>query len=142
MVLSKLAKNLLYLRKRNKWTQAEMPDRCNVKTTTWSNWENGVSEPSASKIIEISDLFELPIDYILRYDLEKNVHLIEEWQEKKGKKITSLYPYPTFYEDTLNVVNEPVENYGKEFRKEVELLILKQLNDISDDVRKLTDKLL
>ncbi len=142
MELSVLAKNLLFLRKRNKFTQAEMPDRCDVKGTTWSNWENGVAEPSISKLIDISNLFGLPIDFILKYDLEKNVHLIEKWETENNKENVHLNVHPNVLTKEDRVLNEPDTQYDNALKKEVDILILKQLNSLSDDVKRLTTKLL
>lgn len=67
-----LHKNLRFLRKKNKWKQSEMNDRCGISSNTWSNYENNVSRPGLEKIIELSKIFGVNIDDLLLTDLENS----------------------------------------------------------------------
>lgn len=69
---SYLHKNLRFLRKKNKWRQSEMMDRCGISANTWSNYENNVSQPGLEKVIELSKIFGVNIDDLLLRDLEKD----------------------------------------------------------------------
>ncbi|HRN57964.1 MAG TPA: helix-turn-helix transcriptional regulator [Agriterribacter sp.] len=68
-----LHKNLRFLRKKNKWKQAEMKDRCGISPNTWSNYENNVSRPGLEKLIELSKIFGININDLLLTDLENGV---------------------------------------------------------------------
>jgi transcriptional regulator with XRE-family HTH domain len=83
MIRVYLYKNLLFLRKKNGWTQAEMQDRCGISTATWSNYENAKTEPDIQTIIEISRIFKVSIDDLLTVNLE-NAHLNEDFEGQKN----------------------------------------------------------
>lgn len=74
--LSLFAKNIRYLRKGKHLTLAEIESSTGFKQSTWSNYENGVSEPDFNGLINISKFFKVQVDDILLKDLG-NVHLFE-----------------------------------------------------------------
>ena len=61
--------NISFLRKKNNLTQSEIHDRLGVKPNTWSNWENGVSEPNIENLLIISNFFGVSISNIIEDDL-------------------------------------------------------------------------
>ncbi len=65
------SKNLKVLRKRRKRTQDDVAFALNMKRSTLSGYENDFSAPSIENLIAISDYYKLPIDTLLRFDLEK-----------------------------------------------------------------------
>jgi transcriptional regulator with XRE-family HTH domain len=93
MELSIFAKNILFLRKGRKIIQSEMFDYLGIMGSTWSNYENGVSEPNFSNLIEISRFFEISVDDLLTTDL-KNVYLFKEssTNENTGKSRPKSIP--------------------------------------------------
>lgn len=131
------AKNIHFLRKQKKITQAEMPNYIDITRGTWGNYENSVSEPDISKIIAIAHLFGVTVDDLLSVDLSQNVHLIENLDKKNNGKNVHLNVHP----NVLNMVNEPDAPYEKAKKTEVDLLILKQLNTIGDDIKQIKKKL-
>lgn len=56
---------LAKLRKRKKITQIELAKKLGVKQYVVSSWETGRSEPCISQIIELSDILDIPTDYLL-----------------------------------------------------------------------------
>ena len=52
------------LRKRQNITQIDMANRVGVKQYVISSWETGRSEPNINQIIKISDILNIPIDYL------------------------------------------------------------------------------
>ena len=91
------AKNIYYLRKQAGYTQAEMPDRLSVSRTTWSNYENGVSEPNSEGFISIANLFGVSLDDLLTKDLSVNVHLNEKQVEFEKRKNVHLNVHPSVH---------------------------------------------
>lgn len=56
-------------RKELNLTQQEVADQLNVTRQTISNWEVGKSYPDVPTLIEISNFYELSLDYMLKGDL-------------------------------------------------------------------------
>ena len=44
--------------------QSELAEKLGVSVQTIGNWESGRSEPNMSQLREISDITEIPMDYI------------------------------------------------------------------------------
>lgn len=63
------AKNLQYLRKRDKVTQEELADRLGVSRQSVSKWETGEAYPETEKLLALCDLFEVSLDGLMRGDL-------------------------------------------------------------------------
>lgn len=53
-------------RNTQKLTQAEVADRLHVSRKTISGWENGRSYPDPNNLIQLSDIYHVPIDVLLR----------------------------------------------------------------------------
>lgn len=63
---------IITLRKKNGWSQEEFAERLGVTRQSVSKWESGQSQPDISKIIQISDIFEVTTDYLLKDDLQES----------------------------------------------------------------------
>jgi len=60
-----IADNIIYLRKANKMTQADFALKLNYSDKTVSKWETGSIIPSIETLIQIADVFKIPVDYLL-----------------------------------------------------------------------------
>lgn len=85
------SKNILYLRKKSNLKQAHMESSVKVTRATWSNYENGMTEPSFDKLIEIAKFFRVSLDELLLVDLVK-----EPDSENEGKRTSSIRPYNSY----------------------------------------------
>jgi SOS-response transcriptional repressors (RecA-mediated autopeptidases) len=56
---------LKILRKRRKWTQADVASRLGIERSTYTRYEIGQSEPSFDMLQRLSDLFEVSIDALV-----------------------------------------------------------------------------
>lgn len=61
--------NCKILRKANDLTQAGLANLLGLQATSVSAWENGLSHPNANTLIELSNLFKVSIDDLLKKDL-------------------------------------------------------------------------
>lgn len=61
--------SLKKLRVRNNLSQIELAEKLNVKQYVISSWEIGRSEPSINQIVELSNIFKVPTDYLLDKDV-------------------------------------------------------------------------
>lgn len=66
------------LRKRNGWSQEDLAVRMNVSRQAVAKWESTQSVPSLDKILQLSALFGVSTDYLLKDDLEEVVYAEEE----------------------------------------------------------------
>lgn len=61
-----IAKNITELRKENKLTQLELAEKLNYSDKSVSKWERGESIPDVIVLKELSDLFGVSVDYMLK----------------------------------------------------------------------------
>lgn len=83
-----LGDKIKQLRKNQKITQDELADKIYVSRQTISNWENNKSYPSMDFIFSISEVFNVPIDILIKEDLEISKN--ERNEEIKHMKRNSL----------------------------------------------------
>lgn len=84
-----LSKNLKFLRKSKKLTQAEMQDLTGFVKNTWSNWENSISQPSIENLFVISQFLEVSIEDLLTVDLS---NVPNNGNKNKGKNVPMNVP--------------------------------------------------
>lgn len=65
--MAALTERLKELRKQKKLTQRELAEKIGVKQNSYSDWENGKSEPSLAKLTQLGHTLESTIDYLLGY---------------------------------------------------------------------------
>lgn len=66
-----LADKIIKLRKKNGMSQEELAERINVSRQSVSKWEGAQSIPDLDKIIQMSELFGVTTDYLLKDDIEE-----------------------------------------------------------------------
>ncbi len=67
-----VAKNIASLRQAKKMTQIELAEKLNYSDKAVSKWERGESLPDISVLVMIADLFEVPLDYLVRAEHKKS----------------------------------------------------------------------
>ena len=53
------------LRNKSGLTQNEIANKLGVSGQTILNWENGIYEPKINQLIQLADLFDVTIDYLV-----------------------------------------------------------------------------
>lgn len=61
-----IASKINLLRNQMNISQAELAERLHVSRQTVSKWETGMSCPDINKLLSISDLFNVSLDYLVR----------------------------------------------------------------------------
>ena len=62
------------LRNKNGLTQNEIATKLSVSGQTILNWENGIYEPKIYQLIQLADLFNVSVDYLIeRKSNEKQI---------------------------------------------------------------------
>ena len=64
-VKSIVAKNISELRQANNMTQLELAERLNYSDKTISKWERAESSPDISVLLDIAELFEVDLNYLV-----------------------------------------------------------------------------
>lgn len=70
--MNSIGERIYELRKQNNMSQGDLADKLNVSRQTVSKWENNMSSPEIEKIVQLSDVFRVTIDYIIKGDKEEN----------------------------------------------------------------------
>ncbi|MBS1642372.1 MAG: helix-turn-helix transcriptional regulator [Bacteroidetes bacterium] len=83
-----LGKNLLYLRKLRKLQQSEMPENIGISRATWSDYENGRTEPNLETVVKISEFFGISLDTLIITDIEAEVIKGNLIKNEETQKIT------------------------------------------------------
>ena len=53
------------LRNKSGLTQNEIANKLGVSGQTILNWENGIYEPKINQLIQLADLFDVSVDYLI-----------------------------------------------------------------------------
>ena len=78
MIKMILAEKITELRKKNGWSQEELANQMNVSRQSVSKWESAQSIPDLDKIIQMSRIFGVSTDFLLKDDMETVEYSNEE----------------------------------------------------------------
>lgn len=81
---------LLALRKQNNFSQEELAEKLGVSRQAISRWESGETMPDSPNLLQISKIFSVSADYLLRDEIE------EIFPEPKMEKNESKRKNPLF----------------------------------------------
>ena len=89
-----LADKILNLRKKCGWSQEELAEKINVSRQSVSKWESAQSIPEINKIIELSKIFGVTTDYLLKDDYEEIIENIQDdYPEYKQISLQEAHNY-------------------------------------------------
>jgi transcriptional regulator with XRE-family HTH domain len=117
MIANNISKNLKYLRKKKGMTQIELRSHLGFTRSTWSNYENGLTNPSIEDLIRFSSFFGVSLDDLILNDLEAK----DPSKEQTGKSARKPVTYATNNE--LSITSEPQIVY-----------LLKEIKKLQEDV--------
>ena len=95
-----LGERLYELRTKNNMSQGALAERLDVSRQTVSKWENNLSVPETEKILQLSEIFSVSTDYILKgEEREEKAEPVYVYVEKEAdsssleskEKITRIY---------------------------------------------------
>lgn len=66
MTSNHLSKNLIFIRTEFGFSQVKVAELLNVKRSTYAGWEEGRNEPSIDTLIEISKLYSITLDQLIK----------------------------------------------------------------------------
>ncbi len=82
-----LADKIIRLRKKNGWSQEELAEKMNVSRQAVSKWEGAQTIPDLEKILQLSTLFGVTTDYLLKDNIEDE-EFTDDSSDTTVKKIT------------------------------------------------------
>lgn len=82
------ADKLIKLRKQNGWSQEELAEKMDVTRQSVSKWEGAQSIPELTKIIKLSEIFGVSIDYLLKDEVEDVEFLDSETEYTSLRKVS------------------------------------------------------
>lgn len=66
-----LADKIIQMRRKNGWSQEELADKMNVSRQAVSKWESAQTVPELEKILQLSRLFGVTTDYLLKDEIQQ-----------------------------------------------------------------------
>ncbi len=79
-----LAEKIMEERKKNGWSQEDLADKLGVSRQSVSKWESAQSVPDLNRILEMSRLFNVSTDYLLK---DEQDHPANQTSEDSGKEL-------------------------------------------------------
>jgi transcriptional regulator with XRE-family HTH domain len=80
-----LADKIIQQRKKNNWSQEELAEKLGVSRQAISKWESAQSTPDLERILEMSRLFGVSTDYLVKDEIESE--LIQGEAEESGSPL-------------------------------------------------------
>lgn len=85
-----LADKIILERKKNGWSQEELADKLNVTRQAVSKWEGAQTTPDLQRILEMSRLFGVTADYLIKDEIDAPEEYIEEVTDTPGIRMVSM----------------------------------------------------
>ena len=83
-----LADKIITLRKKTGWSQEELASQLGVTRQSVSKWEGAQSVPDLDKVVQMSRLFGVSTDYLLKDELEEEEFVESEADEAPLRRVT------------------------------------------------------
>lgn len=93
-----LSEKIMTLRKKKGWSQEELAEKLDISRQSVSKWESASSVPDIDKIIQLSRIFGVTTDWLLKDEEETDVVPRQEEYEEADVKIVSMEEAGRFIE--------------------------------------------
>ncbi|WP_416338100.1 helix-turn-helix domain-containing protein [Limosilactobacillus vaginalis] len=111
-------------RQKNNWTQQDIAERLNVSRKTISSWENSRSYPDIFMLVQISDLYRVSLDDLLREDHKMIDNYKQEHELNKRDKRNFIFSYVINVIMSVILLAKPVIMGNLTLRKFTWVLVL------------------
>lgn len=85
-----LADKIIMERKKNGWSQEELADKLGVSRQAVSKWEGAQATPDIQRLLDMSKLFGVSVDYLLKEEIETEDFPIDVVEQEEGKHKVSM----------------------------------------------------
>ncbi len=87
--MSLISENLKFLRKQMSLTQEQMAVQLGIKRSLLGAYEEGRADPRISNLLKFAEIFSMPVDHLISFDLTKNpMQATSEKPESSFKVLT------------------------------------------------------
>lgn len=86
-----LSKKIFELRKANGMSQEQLAEKISVSRQSISKWESGVSTPEMERLVELSKVFNVSTDYLLKPSEVDELAIRTETIEKKQEHLQAEF---------------------------------------------------
>ena len=93
IALKTFAEKLSELRRREALSQEQLAEKLGVTRQSVSKWESGTAVPELGKLITLSELFSVSVDYLVKDGIEEPEHPAEASTAKLEKQVEELTQY-------------------------------------------------
>jgi len=85
-----IADRIRTLRQKNNWSQTDLAGKLGITRSSVNAWELGISTPSTSIIIQLSNIFHVPSDYILEISNNPDIVNLEQLTEQEKEVVRKM----------------------------------------------------
>lgn len=82
MIIS-ISERIKELREKQNLTQSGLAKKLNITRSAVNAWEMGISVPNVEKLVELSSLFNVSVDYLLGINNSFNINISNLSEEEK-----------------------------------------------------------
>lgn len=82
------ADKIIQLRKQRGWSQEELAERMHVTRQSVSKWESMQSVPDIERVVQLSELFGVSLDYLLKDDVKDSEQIGNEKSENEIRNVS------------------------------------------------------
>ncbi len=102
-----ISNRIIKLRKQKGWSQEELAEKLDVSRQSVSKWESGTSVPDLTRILQMSEIFGVTTDYLLKGDgqtlpVDSTENEINSYMEEEKISILCDEQIKSFLSDTAH----------------------------------------
>lgn len=86
----KIGEKIKNERIKNNWTQEDLATKIHVSRSTISSWEVGRNYPNLEIVVELSDLFQISLDQLLREDIDMIKDTTKKIRQRNFYRVASI----------------------------------------------------
>lgn len=123
------------LRMKNGFSQEDLAEKLDISRQTVSKWEAGNSFPEIEKLIALSDLFQVSIDYLLR-DKQINVNSSEDIDRMIIQFLGSSYKMADISHQLVKIMEDGIIDENEKIQMEHIICTLDKVSENIEKIRK------
>lgn len=127
------AEKLIVLRNQRGYTQEKMAEELQISRQAISKWESGTTLPDTDKLIQLSDYFNVSIDYLLKDSVQLNEN--ETVDRAILKFLSSVQNMDEISKDILKIMGDGIIDEQEMVRMHEIIATLDMIADNIDEIK-------